>query len=167
MVSRVVWVGLWRCARGKCIQRVANRNVMGRFALVCQADVHSERSWNGGKSNNLVDQDFQWVSGSYVGSIWGQVRLPCGYVGAILGPTSVILGLCSRLQPPSQQQSYMRWRWFCESDQLEGKSATSTPCADRAVRADFPSKSCRAPGTDIFRGFKANQMIQVMLVISF
>ena len=27
-----------------------------------------------------------------VGSIWGQVRLPCGYVGAILRPTSAILG---------------------------------------------------------------------------
>ena len=38
--------------------------------------------------------NFQWVSASYVGSIWG---LPCGYVGAILGPTSVILGLCWRL----------------------------------------------------------------------
>ena len=25
---------------------------------------------------------------------WGQVRLLCGYVGAILGPTSAILGLC-------------------------------------------------------------------------
>ena len=31
------------------------------------------------------DQDFQWVSASYVGSIWGPVRLPHGYVGAILG----------------------------------------------------------------------------------
>ena len=28
----------------------------------------------------------------------GQVRLPYGYVGAILGPTSAILGLCGRLQ---------------------------------------------------------------------
>ena len=40
------------------------------------------------------DQDFKWVSASYVGSIWSQVRLPYGYVGAILGPTSAILGLC-------------------------------------------------------------------------
>ena len=29
-----------------------------------------------------------------VGSIWGQVRLPYGHVGAMLGPTSAILGLC-------------------------------------------------------------------------
>ena len=38
------------------------------------------------------DQDFKWVSASYVGSIWGQVRLPYGYFGAILGPTSAIFG---------------------------------------------------------------------------
>ena len=31
------------------------------------------------------DQDFEWFSASYVGSIWGQVRLPYGYVGAMLG----------------------------------------------------------------------------------
>ena len=31
-------------------------------------------------------QDFKWVSASYVCSIWGQVRLPYGYVGAMLGP---------------------------------------------------------------------------------
>ena len=37
------------------------------------------------------DQDFKWVSVSYVGSLWGQVRLPYGYVGAILGPTSAVL----------------------------------------------------------------------------
>ena len=40
------------------------------------------------------DQDFKWVSASYVCSIWAQVRLPYGYVGAILGPTPAILGLC-------------------------------------------------------------------------
>ena len=43
------------------------------------------------------DVDFKWVSGSYVGSIWGQVRLSYGHVGAILGPTLAILGLCWRL----------------------------------------------------------------------
>ena len=42
-------------------------------------------------------QDFKWVSASYVCSIWGQVRLPYGCVGAILGPTSATLGLCWRL----------------------------------------------------------------------
>ena len=43
------------------------------------------------------DQDIEWVSASYVCSIWGQVGLPYGYVGAILGPTSAILGLRWRL----------------------------------------------------------------------
>ena len=38
------------------------------------------------------DQDIEWASASYVCSIWGQVRLPYGYVGAILGPTSATLG---------------------------------------------------------------------------
>ena len=38
------------------------------------------------------DQDFKWVSASYVGPIWGQVRLPYAYVGAILGPTWAIWG---------------------------------------------------------------------------
>ena len=39
------------------------------------------------------DQDSQWVSASYVCSIWDQLRLPYCYVGTILGPTSAILGL--------------------------------------------------------------------------
>ena len=43
------------------------------------------------------DQDFKWVSASYAGSIWVNARLSYGPVGAILGPISVILGLCWRL----------------------------------------------------------------------
>ena len=43
------------------------------------------------------DQDIERVSASYVCPIWGQVRLPYGYVGAILGPTSTILGPTSAI----------------------------------------------------------------------
>ena len=43
------------------------------------------------------DQDIEWVSASYVCSMWGQVRLPYGYVGGILGPTSAILGPTSAI----------------------------------------------------------------------
>ena len=63
--------------------------------------------------------------------IWGQVTLPCGYVGAILGPTSLSLGLC--------------WRLYG----IEGKSPTSTPCTDRAVWADFfANSSSQMPSGD-------------------
>ena len=52
-----------------------------------------------------------WKSWEHVGLSGGHVEAKLGYV--------------------------MRWRCFCESDPLEGKSATSTPCTDGAAWAEF------------------------------
>ena len=40
------------------------------------------------------DQDFKWVSASYVGPTLGSSQATLCDVGAILGPASAILGLC-------------------------------------------------------------------------
>ena len=41
------------------------------------------------------------------------------------------------MDSPPLFQAKIEMTIFCESDQLEGKGATSTPCTDRAVWADF------------------------------
>ena len=92
------------------------------------------------------DQDFKWVSASYVGSI------SYGRVGAILGPTSAILGLCWRLYRIIFYQRYTSetppWPW--RRDRIKSKTdpkhknpAKMLTCM--AVKAKRNQKSSQNP----------------------
>ena len=73
-----------RWAIGRSCSRAKLGYFVGPFCCFCSQNAVGQQ-----------EQDFKWVSASYVVSILGaKVPLSYGHVGAILGPISAILGLC-------------------------------------------------------------------------
>ena len=96
---------------------------------------------------------FKWVSASYFGSIWGQIRPPCGYVdcyvGAILGPTSAILGLWHS-QNQSKDTPSKRPPWPWRRNRIRSKTAPKHKSSAKmltwkAVKAKRNQKSSQNP----------------------